>query len=70
MSQAAKPGQQNPSYHETLKSELPGKGETLAWTGLSGDSLPLAIANAVQELEGPLVVITPDMQSAELLREQ
>ncbi len=49
---------------------LPGKGETLVWTGLSGDSLPLAIANAVQTLEGLLVIITPDMQSAELLQEQ
>ena len=70
MSQSAKAGPQNSSYHETLKSGLPDKGETIVWTGLSGDSLPLAIANAVQELEGLLVVITPDMQSAELLREQ
>ncbi len=70
MSQPAKPDPQSHSHHETLKSELPGKGETLAWTGLSGDSLPLAIANAVQTLEGLLVVITPDMQSAELLHEQ
>jgi len=70
MSQSAKSSTENPSYHDTLKSGLPGKGETLVWTGLAGDSLPLAIANAVQKLEGLLVVITPDMQSAELLREQ
>ena len=45
----------------------PGK---VIWTGLCGDSLPLAIANAVEQHDGPLVVITPDMQSAELLHEQ
>jgi hypothetical protein len=70
MSPFAKSSPQNHSYHDTLTSEFPDKGETLVWTGLSGDSLPLAIANAVQALEGLLVVITPDMQSAELLREQ
>jgi transcription-repair coupling factor (superfamily II helicase) len=46
---------------------MPGK---VVWTGLCGDSLSLTIANAVEQHDGPLVVITPDMQSAELLHEQ
>ena len=70
MPQSAKSTTRSHASHNTLASALPGKGETLVWTGLSGDSLPLAIANAVQTLEGLLVVITPDMQSAELLHEQ
>jgi len=70
MSQSAKSSARSHPNRNTLASGLPGKGETLVWTGLSGDSLPLAIANAVQVLEGLLVVITPDMQSAELLYDQ
>ncbi len=45
----------------------PGK---VIWTGLRGDSFPLILANAVEQHDGPLVVITPDMKSAELLHEQ
>jgi len=53
-----------------LQPPLPGRGEKITWTGLAGDSLPLAIANAVSCSSGPLVMIAADMQSAELLHEQ
>jgi len=53
-----------------LAPGLPDPGERLVWTGLSGDSLPLAIANAAQQLSTLLVVITPDIQCAELLHDQ
>jgi len=49
---------------------LPGRGEHLLWTGLGGDSPALTIANAVQATTGPLLVVTPDMQTAEQLQEQ
>jgi len=53
-----------------LSPGLPGRGERLLWTGLGGDSQALAIANAVQAAAGPLLVVTPDMQTAEQLQEQ
>ncbi|MGD8630286.1 MAG: transcription-repair coupling factor, partial [Gammaproteobacteria bacterium] len=53
-----------------LSPGLPGRGEHLLWTGLGGDSLALAIANTVQAATGPLLVVTPDMQTAEQLQEQ
>ncbi len=49
---------------------LPAAGEDLDWTGLSGDSLPLAIARAADRHQGRLLVIVPDMSAADLLREQ
>ena len=48
---------------------VPPKGESLHWQGLQGDALPLAITRAAYEASGPLVVMTPDMHSAELLHE-
>jgi transcription-repair coupling factor (superfamily II helicase) len=42
----------------------------MLWAGLGGDSQALAIANAVQDSTGPLLVVTPDMQTAEQLQEQ
>ena len=53
-----------------LSPGLPGARERLGWTGLAGDSLPLAIAAAARQHSSLVVVITPDMQSAELLQEQ
>jgi len=54
----------------TLSPGLPERGERLLWTGLGGDSQALVIANAVQAASGPLLVVTPDMQTAEQLQEQ
>jgi transcription-repair coupling factor (superfamily II helicase) len=53
-----------------LEPCLPHAREHLTWTGLNGDSLPLAIARAASDYQGLLVVITPDMQTAELLHDQ
>jgi transcription-repair coupling factor (superfamily II helicase) len=50
---------------------LPTTAGRQLWNGLNGDSLALAIARAVSVHEqGPVVVITPDMQAAEQLLEQ
>jgi transcription-repair coupling factor (superfamily II helicase) len=49
---------------------LPEPGQGLDWTGLSGASLPLAIARAAGRHQGRLLVIAPDMQAADLQREQ
>ena len=49
---------------------LPGECRVVTWTRLAGDSLPLALANAAQRTNGPLVVVTPDTQRAEVLQEQ
>ena len=49
---------------------LPAPGEDLDWTGLSGDSPSLAIARAAERVQGRLLVIVPDMQAADLLREK
>jgi len=49
---------------------LPGRGAAVAWSGLRGDSLPLAIARAAQRYPGALALVAPDMQAAELLHEQ
>ncbi|MGB5337479.1 MAG: transcription-repair coupling factor [Gammaproteobacteria bacterium] len=53
-----------------LSPTIPGAGARSAWTGLTGDSLALAVASAVRRHPGLLTIITPDMQSAELLCEQ
>ena len=39
-----------------LTPGLPQTGDQLVWTGLSGDSLPLAIASAARELNNVLVL--------------
>jgi len=51
-------------------AHLPSRGERLVWTGLHGDGQALAIANALHNSTGPLLLITPDMQTAERLQEQ
>ncbi|MEN8108124.1 MAG: transcription-repair coupling factor [Pseudomonadota bacterium] len=52
-----------------LSPVLPASGR-LSWTRLAGDSLSLAIASAAQDQRGLLVVITPDMQTADRLSDQ
>jgi transcription-repair coupling factor (superfamily II helicase) len=49
---------------------LPGARQALSWNHLAGDSLALALACAARESDRLIAVITPDMQSAELLHEQ
>jgi len=53
-----------------LTPSIPTGHDRQVWTGLNGDSLPLAVANLAQNHGSLVVVITPDMQSAELLQEQ
>jgi transcription-repair coupling factor (superfamily II helicase) len=48
---------------------LPSTG-TLSWGRLEGDSLSLIVARATKEYDGLLVVVTPDMQTADRLYEQ
>ena len=52
-----------------LAPVLPADG-TLSWGKLEGDSLSLALACATRAHDGLLVVVTPDMQSADLLYDQ
>jgi transcription-repair coupling factor (superfamily II helicase) len=61
---------QAPDPVSLLEPVLPDACRVVAWTRLAGDGLPLALANAAQRADGALVVVTPDMQSAELLQEQ
>jgi transcription-repair coupling factor (superfamily II helicase) len=70
MSRTARVNDPSATAHSVLAPGLPQTGEQRVWTGLSGDSLPLAIASAARELDHVLVVVTPDMQTAELLHEQ
>ena len=70
MTRTASPPDLTPQGPCALSPGLPGRGERLLWTGLGGDSQALAIANAVQAATGPLLVVTPDMQTAEQLQEQ
>jgi len=54
-----------------LAPRLPEAAHRQTWTGLHGDALPLLLAGTVRGYtRGPVVVITPDMQSAELLADQ
>ena len=61
---------QAPARVSLLEPVLPDQRRVVSWTRPAGESLPLAFARAAAHLEGPLAVITPDMQSAELLQEQ
>ena len=70
MSRTARVNDPSATAHSVLAPGLPQTGEQRVWTGLSGDSLPLAIASAARQLDHVLVVVTPDMQTAELLHEQ
>jgi transcription-repair coupling factor (superfamily II helicase) len=48
--------------------ELPsGSGRSLVWGRLYGDSFGLVIASAAQRHKGPVLVVTPDTQSAQRL---
>ncbi len=65
--QTAKPEPQQ----DVLAPRLPDAAGHQTWTGLHGDSLPLLLGSAVRHYtRGPLVVIAPDMQGAELLADQ
>ena len=64
------PQHQAPARLSLLDPVLPDQRRVVFWTRLNGDSLPLALAHAARRAEGPLAVITPDMQNAEALQEQ
>ncbi len=70
MSRIAQADHHSVIQHSVLTPDVPHAPEQLVWTGLGGDSLPLAIANAARQHEGLVVVVTPDMQTAELLQDQ
>jgi transcription-repair coupling factor (superfamily II helicase) len=70
MTRTASPQHATRTQPCTLSPGLPARGDRLLWTGLGGDSQALAIATAVQAATGPLLVVTPDMQTAEQLQEQ
>ncbi|MCX7121363.1 MAG: transcription-repair coupling factor [Gammaproteobacteria bacterium] len=49
-----------------LQPPIPRDNDTqLIWDGLSGAAISLSIANLSQTVEKPLIVITPDVQTAE-----
>ncbi len=71
MASTARPQTSDTSTVRLLKPPVPAGLDVLAWEGLRGDSLALAIAAALRAgLPGPLVVLAPDMQVAEQLQEQ
>jgi transcription-repair coupling factor (superfamily II helicase) len=70
MSSTARSATTGISASSVLAPVIPEAQGKRAWTGLRGDSLPLALAGAVHSHAGPVIVITPDMQSADLLHEQ
>jgi transcription-repair coupling factor (superfamily II helicase) len=57
------------SPHSVWQPALPGSGAECVWTGLQGDSLPLAIAEAVSAASGPVMLVTADMRAAEQIRD-
>jgi transcription-repair coupling factor (superfamily II helicase) len=70
MSRTAPANDQSRMALSVLAPGVPGSREHLVWTGLSGDSLPLAVASAARQHNSLVVAITPDMQAAELLHDQ
>ncbi len=70
MSHVARQSAEDSSSHSPLSPRLPKTGETLLWSRLYGDSLPLALAHAVNQHEGLAVIITSDSQEAEQLSAQ
>jgi len=71
MTRNIQPANAEPAPQDILSPRLPDRPGRETWTGLQGDSLPLLLAGAARrQAQGPLVVITPDMQSAELLADQ
>ena len=69
MTSTARPAERD-AISSILEPAIPASHERLVRTGLSGDSLPLTLANLAQGHSSLVVVITPDMQSAELLQDQ
>ena len=49
---------------------LPGPGRRLRWSRLYGDALPLLLARAALEHDGPVVCLTSDSQTAEAWTDQ
>jgi transcription-repair coupling factor (superfamily II helicase) len=70
MTVTTQPAENNSAGSNILDPAVPAARDRLVWTGLGGDSLPLAVANLADKHAGLVVVITPDMQSAELLQDQ
>jgi transcription-repair coupling factor (superfamily II helicase) len=70
MSRTARADDPSPLACSPLEPGVPDTREHLVWTGLNGDSLPLAVASAVHQHNSLVVAITPDMQAAELLHDQ
>ena len=70
MTSTALPADKDPVNSSVLDPLIPAGLNRQVWTGLNGDSLPLAVANLAQNHSSLVVVITPDMQSAELLQDQ
>ncbi len=53
-----------------LRPPLPEAGSRLIWSRLYGDSLPLVLARAAENRDGPVLVVTADSQDAERLQQQ
>ena len=70
MSSTAQPAKPGRLYPGIFAATIPAMQKKVAWTGLIGDSLPLAVANTVKNYSSLVLAITPDMQSAELLHDQ
>jgi transcription-repair coupling factor (superfamily II helicase) len=70
MTSTARPADKDAISSSILNPSIPAGLNRQVWTGLNGDSLPLAVANLAQNHSSLVVVITPDMQSAELLQDQ
>ncbi|MEE9422350.1 MAG: transcription-repair coupling factor [Gammaproteobacteria bacterium] len=49
---------------------LPENGQSILWSRLYGDSLPLVLAQAAQRYSGVMLCLTTDTQAAETLRDQ
>ena len=59
-----------PATDNPLQPPLPAAGRGAVWSRLYGDSLPLVLARAAAQHEGPLLVVTADSQDAERLQQQ
>ncbi len=70
MSQAVSHTSPDSRLADPFQSRLPEARQHALWSRLYGDSLPLVLANAVQQSERLLLVVTPDSQSAEQLQRQ
>ena len=70
MSRTAQADARSNLASSVLAPAVPCSGERQVWTGLGGDSLPLAVASAARQHNSLVVAITPDMQAADLLHDQ